>query len=45
MASTSKKRISANAVQSNKRQNTGTPSNTNQEDLVWIDISNKTSWV
>ena len=45
MASTSKKRISANAVQSNKRQNTSTSSKTDQEDLVWVDTSNKTSWV
>ena len=45
MASTSKKWISANAVQSNKSQNIGTPSNTDQEDLVWVDTSNKTSWV
>jgi hypothetical protein len=44
MASTSKKRISANAVQSNKRQNTSTSSKTDQEDLVWVDTSNKTSW-
>jgi len=42
-SSKNKKRVSVNTESpSNKKQNTG---NTNHEDLIWVDISNKTSWV
>jgi hypothetical protein len=44
--SRNKRQISANTeASSNKKQNRGRSGNNDHEDLIWVDTSNKSSWV